>query len=206
MIWTETDIASYHPRFNRRLYMLYGHARISSRDPERRTAYLAEKVLRLTMTDHDLLGRIAKEEGKAKALEHLEKWVLTSFPREDILQAVIEEGGEIEVRRKDFGRPYAHAQYSLSGPIIQVENGEKKSFCVPSQVKVLTTENSWQNHPVIFTYNEKGRESEHMGFFLANGSSMNLAVVDRVLLTNAEKQGLTKGSRKNIQAFPKDEE
>jgi len=79
MAWTEQEIKEYGKIRMRELGPLYATAGININNPEERARYLAEDVLKLTMTDQDIIMSIAKERGKAQALKELEITVLSTF-------------------------------------------------------------------------------------------------------------------------------
>nr|MBI4156964.1 hypothetical protein [Candidatus Woesearchaeota archaeon] len=72
-IWTQEEINQYRQRESPKLNEMYLEAGILASDPEMRAKYLAEEFLGLTMTDHDLIMRTAKQEGKPKVLNLLEQ-------------------------------------------------------------------------------------------------------------------------------------
>lgn len=76
MVWTDDEIAAYKPLDYPPLNFLYQNWEISRYNPEERARFLAEDVLNLGMTDHDLLMRVAAESGKAEALRLLEEMVV----------------------------------------------------------------------------------------------------------------------------------
>ncbi len=76
MTWTDQEIAAYHPLDYPPLNLLYQDREISRYNPEERARFLADVVLRLGMTDHDLLMRVAASQGKAEALRLLEEMVV----------------------------------------------------------------------------------------------------------------------------------
>ena len=97
MVWTAEEISAYIPPVTHPLSSLYRMASIDAGDPEKRAQYLAEKVLQLTLTDHDLLMRMAKEKGRVSALQDLEQMFLSCVEgKNHFIEAVLENGGDIE--------------------------------------------------------------------------------------------------------------
>jgi hypothetical protein len=68
MAWTEKEIKEYKELYNTDkdiiLRSVYLQAKIPADKPEERTKYLAEHILNLTMTNHDVIMGLAKERGK----------------------------------------------------------------------------------------------------------------------------------------------
>ena len=57
IVWTEVERNAYKQIHDSNLAKLYSDSGIPQDDPEERARYLAEEVLPLTATDHDLLMR-----------------------------------------------------------------------------------------------------------------------------------------------------
>ena len=76
-VWTEEEIGNYRQLEDPTLDSIYEKARLSN-NPEDRAKYLAEEVLDLTMTDHDLIMRTAAQEGRPAALNLLERIAIES--------------------------------------------------------------------------------------------------------------------------------
>ncbi|MBU2052713.1 MAG: hypothetical protein KJ721_00550 [Nanoarchaeota archaeon] len=76
MVWTQKEIEGYAPRDNAKLKQLYSDKGLFTEDPESIAKFLAEDYLLLTMTDHDLIMRIASKKGRAYALNILEEMAI----------------------------------------------------------------------------------------------------------------------------------
>lgn len=76
MLWTNQEIEAYRPRPYDPLLRLYEQRSLPVTDPEARAKFLAEEVLQLTMTDHDVVMRLAQTKGKIIALHSLEDMVV----------------------------------------------------------------------------------------------------------------------------------
>lgn len=215
MVWAVEEIEKYRQRYIPRVYSLYARAGIADINPGARAKYLAEKVLNITAIDHDLIMDIAAKEGKAKALHKLEDIFLKIHEgKDDFLLSILEDGGEFETYLPHFSylSCYHNAKYNFSGPILEIE-GEfayglqpSRKVKVPCKVEVLTEQNRWQLHPSIFTFEPERKATPEMVIFLASGSFYRIRQIDRTLLKNAERLGLTKGSQAYIKAFPREEE
>ena len=83
MVWTNEEITAYEPLDYAPLQKLYRDKGLSIYNPEARAKFLVEEVLRLTMTDHDIVMRTAKAEGRASALRLLEG-IVASVHREGV--------------------------------------------------------------------------------------------------------------------------
>lgn len=79
MVWTKQEIDSYKAIDNPKLDVLYEALGIHKYDPEARAKYLAEDVLKLTMTDHEIVMSRAAEKGKGAALNLLEEMLLATI-------------------------------------------------------------------------------------------------------------------------------
>jgi len=79
MAWTQEEIDEYAMLRKHELGPLYAAAKIPTNEPEKRARYLAEDVLNLTATDHDVIMTMATSQGKAKSLVMLESMVLAAF-------------------------------------------------------------------------------------------------------------------------------
>ncbi len=79
MPWTDQEIQKYREIRSMDLGPLYAAAGIDRSHPEERAKYLAEEVLKLTMSDQDALMSIAKDRGKAEALRELEIITRSTF-------------------------------------------------------------------------------------------------------------------------------
>ncbi|MBA7552664.1 hypothetical protein ES705_45234 [subsurface metagenome] len=79
MVWSEKENLQYKKIRKRELGPLYAMKGIPLDNPEARAEYLAEKVLNLQMTDHDVIMRMANKEGRAIALKFLEDMVIEKF-------------------------------------------------------------------------------------------------------------------------------
>ncbi len=79
--WTIAEVKAYEPRAYLPLQRLYREKGYDMLVPSYRAQYLAETVLRLDMTDHDVIMRYAKEHGRAAALNLLEDMVIASHKR-----------------------------------------------------------------------------------------------------------------------------
>lgn len=215
MAWTNEEKKAYIPPVTYPLSSLYRHACIDSKEPEKRAEYLAEKVLKLTATDHDLFRQTAKQEGKAQALNLLERMFLSLVEGEDnFMEAILKKGGELELRRRNFaGDGYMDAQYSVSGPIIEIEGSfaygfpPSKKIQVPSQIKVLTNNSTWEAFPIVFQVaNDRNTENYSMLVFKADGSYYHTPYVDHKLIEDAQAKGLTQWSKADIKTFIREEE
>ena len=78
MVWTRKEKKEYAPIKNSKIRKIYRNAGLVDADPEQRAKYLAETYLSLGMTDHDVIMRTAKEEGRAKALNLLEQMAVAA--------------------------------------------------------------------------------------------------------------------------------
>ena len=67
MTWTEEEIEKYNEIRLTDVEPLYKDAGIPLDNPEERARYLTEDVLKLTMTDHDVIMSMAKKEGESVA-------------------------------------------------------------------------------------------------------------------------------------------
>ena len=76
MAWTDEEITAYQQINSLILDNYYSEACISKNNPEERAKYLAENILNLNMTDHDIIMRTAAKTGKPKALNLLEELVI----------------------------------------------------------------------------------------------------------------------------------
>ena len=74
--WTKEEILRYEPIDYEPLSRLYKERRLHT--PDARAYFLAEIVLELTMTDHDIVLREAHQKGRPEALNALEKLVKTA--------------------------------------------------------------------------------------------------------------------------------
>jgi len=80
MVWTSEEIKTYAQVGSAFLDGVYAADGKTPDDPEERARYLAEEVLGgLTMTDDELLMRVAADEGRPAALNLLEGMVLSHF-------------------------------------------------------------------------------------------------------------------------------
>ncbi|NQU78973.1 hypothetical protein HQ545_04355 [Candidatus Woesearchaeota archaeon] len=77
MVWTQEETEIYGQIPSPKLDRIYGEAGIPESQPEQRAKYLAEHVLNMGMTDHDLIMRTAKKQGRHVALNMLEKMVIS---------------------------------------------------------------------------------------------------------------------------------
>ena len=80
MIWTQPEINDYlglRTKYNP-LEKFYEENGIEESDVEKKSKYLIENVLNLTMTDEDLLNRTVHNEGRARGLIFLEELVKSS--------------------------------------------------------------------------------------------------------------------------------
>ena len=75
-MWRLQEIQGYKPREYKPLLDLYDRYGLSDALPERRAEFLAENVIDLTATDHEVLMRKAGEGGRASALNLLEDMVI----------------------------------------------------------------------------------------------------------------------------------
>ena len=73
---TKPEIEAYRPRPYDPLLRLYEQYSLLLTDPEKRARFLAEDVLRLTMTDPDVVMRLTHTKGKVAALHFLEDMVV----------------------------------------------------------------------------------------------------------------------------------
>jgi len=89
-MWEPEEIKGYTPIGYDPLERLYQANNLPADNPEARAKSLSEKVLILTATDHDIIMRKAKENGKPAALFLLETMVRASH------QAHIEKVKESE--------------------------------------------------------------------------------------------------------------
>ena len=76
MVWSEEEIEIYRQVSSPKLDDIYAQVGIHPTNPEERARYLAEDVLGLGMTDHDLVMRTAKQDGRPAALNLLEEWAV----------------------------------------------------------------------------------------------------------------------------------
>jgi len=84
MLWTDHEIQTYRLGRNsdidlRILYMQAPGGPILNSNPEKRAKYLAENVLHLSLTDHDVIMRLAEEKGRPAALKFLEQLTINSL-------------------------------------------------------------------------------------------------------------------------------
>lgn len=80
MVWTQPEINDYlrlRTKYNP-LEKFYEENGIEESDVEKKSKYLIENVLNLTMTDEDLLNRTIHNEGRARGLIFLEELVKSS--------------------------------------------------------------------------------------------------------------------------------
>jgi hypothetical protein len=77
--WTQEEIERYKSIANEKLGLLYVLAGIDLDHPEQRAEYLAEKILKLTSTDQDMIMRRAHDLGKHIALRDLEEMVYKTY-------------------------------------------------------------------------------------------------------------------------------
>jgi len=75
-MWKQTEIDEYSQVDSPYLSALYADAGIPVTKPEERAEFLAEEVIYLTMTDHDVLMRTAHDEGRADVLNLLEQMAI----------------------------------------------------------------------------------------------------------------------------------
>ena len=84
-LWTNEEKRQYVSRDYPQLRDLYESLEfqklIPANDLEARVKHLAETVLKLTMTDQDLIMRTATEKGRATALNFLEDFVIAQHKR-----------------------------------------------------------------------------------------------------------------------------
>jgi hypothetical protein len=81
-MWSEDEIAEYRTvmRTNSYLQATYMMAEIPPNNPEERARFLDEDVLKLTMTDHDLIMRISHDKGRVAGLIRLEDMFISHYP------------------------------------------------------------------------------------------------------------------------------
>ena len=72
-LWTQKEIKEYKPLINLFLSDIYYQAKLPRTNPESRAQYLAETILSLTMTDHEVL---MSQPSRAAGLNLLEQMVL----------------------------------------------------------------------------------------------------------------------------------
>ena len=77
-MWSSEEVGRYRPREYEPLQKLYDKYHLSRESPWERAEFLAENVLHLGMTDHDLLMRDAAANGRAHALNMLEDMVIAN--------------------------------------------------------------------------------------------------------------------------------
>jgi hypothetical protein len=75
-MWTLKEIQEYAPRQYQPLLELYEKAGLKDALPDSRAEYLAERVLNLTMADHDFLLSTAAQKGRPAAMNLLEDLVI----------------------------------------------------------------------------------------------------------------------------------
>ena len=80
-MWSSEEKGRYEPRTYEPLQRLYDKYHLSRESPWERAEFLAENVLTLTMTDHDLLMRDAGANGRAHALNMLEDMVILQLKK-----------------------------------------------------------------------------------------------------------------------------
>jgi len=78
MGWPKSEVDRYHDDRIRELGPMYAAHGISIHEPEKRAEYLM-RILKLGMTDEDLINRTTCNAGEAKALLMLEEMAVNEF-------------------------------------------------------------------------------------------------------------------------------
>ena len=79
MTWTDEEIITYQQVNSHILDNIYSEACIPEKNTEERAKYLAENILNLTMTDHDIIMKTAHKKGKPETLNLLEEIVIKNL-------------------------------------------------------------------------------------------------------------------------------
>lgn len=73
-MWTEKEVSSYRPRMH--ALGLYESKGLADAHPEQRAEFMSD-YLGLTMTDHDVIMRLAAGNGRPVALNLMEDMIVT---------------------------------------------------------------------------------------------------------------------------------
>jgi len=77
-MWTKPEINAYTSKARAYKPLQQAYQEVGLEHPQERAQFLAEEVLQLTMTDHDVVMRITHDEGRAAGLLVLEDMVIAA--------------------------------------------------------------------------------------------------------------------------------